>query len=153
MMPEDVAVLRQHLKRDEGLRLLPYDDRTGLPLKRGDVLQGVLTIGYGRAIGLNGISQLEADAMLNQDIARHLSDLHRAFPQTLELDSVRHICLAEMCFNLGVVKLGQFKRMWNYIKRHNWEGAAEEMMASRWSEQTGPRATRLAEAMRSGEFK
>lgn len=142
MTPDTVAALRQQIKRDEGLRLQPYIDTVGK-----------VSIGYGRNLSDNGITQSEADDMLNQDLARHLSDLRRAFPIVDMLDPVRQIVLGNMCFNLGIVRLGAFTRMWGFLKRHNYEGAAQEILASLWAEQVGARATRLAEAMRSGEFK
>jgi lysozyme len=46
------------LKRDEGLRLKPYQDTVGK-----------WTIGYGRNLDDRGISKYEAEAMLRNDVA------------------------------------------------------------------------------------
>lgn len=153
MTPADLSILRQSIKNEEGLRLLPYDDATGSPLKIGDVLKGVLTIGWGRAIGVSGINQLEAEAMLDQDIARHVSDLLRAFPYVAKFDSTRQIVLANMAFNLGVPRLSTFVQMWYALQRNDFHTAALEMLNSMWAQQVGARATRLAAAMDSGELK
>ena len=142
MTPADFSTLRQQIKDAEGLRLLPYFDT-----------QGKITIGYGRNLSDNGISQLEAADMLDQDLTRHVSDLMRAFPYVEKLDAVRQIVLASMAFNMGVSRLSKFVKMWDAIQRHDYEVAAAEMLDSAWSQQVGSRATRLAEAMRSGEFK
>jgi len=147
----DLAVLRVALTRDEALRLHVYDDATGQPLARGDTLQGVLTIGYGRAIGITGISQAEADAMLDADITTHVRDLERAFPVVRTLDATRQIVLAQMCFNLGVTKLARFALLWRAITAGDFARAGLEMIESHWAEQIGPRATRLAAQMVSGE--
>lgn len=150
MTRTDLAVLRDMLKRDEALRLLPYDDATGLAFRQGDTLKGNLTIGYGRAIGLSGITQDEAASMLSQDIERHNSDLIRAFPIVSALDSARQIVLAAMCFNLGIGKLRDFVNMWQAIEDGEYLDAAAHMRDSVWARQVGARATRLADIMASG---
>lgn len=142
MNPADFGTLRQMIKDAEGLRLLPYFDT-----------QGKITIGYGRNLTDNGISQLEAADMLDQDLTRHVSDLTRAYPFIERLDSVRQIVLANMCFNLGVSRLSKFVQMWDAVQRHDFDVAAIEMVDSVWAKQVGARATRLAEAMRTGEWK
>lgn len=153
MTSETLALLKTTLKRDESLRLLPYDDKTGATLKAGDTIQGVITIGYGRALGIAGINQLEAEDMLDGDIAAHVHDLLAAFPIVASLDPVRQIVLASMCFNIGITKLVKFSKMWDAIHARNFDQAAAEMILSRWADQVGARATRLAEMMHSGEYK
>lgn len=142
MTPADFSILRQSVKNDEGLRLLPYVDSVGK-----------ITIGYGRNLSDNGISQLEASDMLDQDLTRHASDLMRAFPYVQQLDPPRQIVLTNMCFNLGIARLSKFVNMWNAVQRHDFDAAAQEMLDSQWAIQVGARATRLAAAMSSGEIK
>ena len=142
MTPADFSILRQSVKNDEGLRLLPYVDSTGN-----------ITIGYGRNLSQNGISQLEASDMLDQDLTRHISDLTRAYPYVNQLDPVRQIVLASMCFNMGLPRLSKFVQMWDAIQRGDFQVAASEMLASVWARQVGARATRLAASMASGELK
>lgn len=141
MKPVDFALLREHVKRDEGLRLKPYMDTVGK-----------ITIGYGRNLSDNGITQLEAADMLDQDLQRHVSDLLRAFPWVLELDATRQIVLANMAFNMGVPTLSSFRKMWQAIKAHDYDEAARQMLDSDWAQQVGDRAHRLASAMASGRF-
>jgi len=52
----------------ESLILVVYDDATGRPLKQGDTLKGHPTIGYGRNLAGNGISEAEAHALLMSDL-------------------------------------------------------------------------------------
>lgn len=142
MTPEDYRLLRQQIIRDEGLRLMPYTDTVGR-----------LSIGYGRNLTDTGISQTEASDLLDNDLTRAVSDLQRTFPFVTELDSTRFVVLACMAFNMGVGRLSKFVKMWAALRRNDYETAALEMLSSHWAEQTGARATRLAESMRSGELK
>lgn len=142
MTGEFLAILRDDLKRDEGLRLLPYADSVGK-----------LTIGYGRNLSDNGITQLEAAAMLDQDISRHVSDLYQALPWVMKLDGPRQTVLANMCFNLGIKRFLGFKNMLASVQAGNYQQAAVEMLDSVWADQVGARATRLASVMHSGEIK
>lgn len=142
MTPDDLVTLRVQLKRDEGLRLLPYLDA-----------DKKITIGYGRNLTDTGINQNEAEDLLTQDITRHVADLLGAFPVVARLDSVRQIVLSNMCFNLGIRRLSGFVQMWAAINRSDWAGAASDMLNSDWAQQVGARATRLAASMASGELK
>ena len=142
MRPDDIAVLRQMIKADEGLRLFPYTDTAGR-----------LSIGYGRNLTDVGISQLEASDLLEADITRAIYDLQVAFPFVMKLDGVRQIVLTDMCFNLGAARLKTFVKMWRAITVGDYTVAAQEMLASQWAYQVGARATRLAAAMASGELK
>ncbi len=142
MTTEDYKLLRRQIIRDEGLRLLPYTDTVGR-----------LTIGYGRNLTDVGISQAEASDLLDNDLTLAVSDLQQAFPLVLDLDSTRFVVLACMAFNLGIGRLSKFTKMWAAIRQGDYATAAIEMMESRWAEQVGARATRLAESMRSGELK
>jgi len=56
-----------------------------------------------------------------------------------------------MAFNLGFNGLMQFKRMWKHLGRHDYPGAAKEMLNSKWAFQVGNRAIELAKIMRTGE--
>ncbi len=141
MMPADYALLRAQLVRDEGLRLKPYTDTIGR-----------LSIGYGRNLTDVGISQAEAAALLDTDMTRAVSELQRAFPFVMDLDSTRFIVLACMAFNLGVTRLAKFTAMWAALRAHEYDQAATEMLNSQWAEQVGSRATRLAASMASGEL-
>jgi lysozyme len=135
----NIERLKVELERDEGLRLKPYLDTVGKT-----------TIGVGRNLTDVGISDSEAYYLLDADIARAGADLDRALPWWVTLGEVRQRVLINMTFNMGIGGLLQFNNTLTRIKAGDWDGAAKGMMASLWARQVGPRATRLAEMMRTG---
>lgn len=135
----DIAKLTKELTRDEGLRLKPYRDSVG-----------VLTIGIGRNLDDVGISQAEAEFMLANDIEAVAADLDANLPWWRTLDEARQRVLANMTFNVGIVKLLTFKNTLAKTQAGDYLGAAQGMMASLWARQVGPRAERLSIMMRDG---
>lgn len=135
--------LRRALIHDEGIRLKPYVCPAGK-----------LTIGVGRNIEDNGISLDEAMHLLESDIERTRSELRRTdFWSFVADDPVRSAVLINLCFNIGLSRLLGFKKMIAAIKAKDWGRAADEMKNSLWYRQTGNRARRLVEEMRTGQFK
>jgi lysozyme len=135
--------LRDTLIRHEGLRLFPYKDSVGK-----------LTIGVGRNLEDQGITEEEALYLLGNDILQAASDLGKAFPVVFALSQDRYEVLVNMAFNLGISRLSKFKRMWAAIEIGDFNKASEEMLTSKWAVQVGSRATELAEIMRYGcEYK
>lgn len=136
--------LKKHLTRDEGKVPHAYTDS-----------EGYLTIGVGRLIDRRKDGKLSEDEMnylLDNDIHRHTGDLISAHPEVQSLDEVRQEVLVNMCFNLGIGKLNEFRKMWGYINADDFKAAADEMLDSKWATQVGLRATRLSAAMRTGRF-
>jgi len=131
--------LRSMLVLHEGLRLKPYR-----------CTAGKLTIGVGRNLDDNGITQAEAFALLENDILAVEADLDRTWPWWREMSEARQQVLADMCFNLGVTRLGGFVNTLAAMKRGDYEAAADGMMKSLWASQVGRRAQRLAKMMREG---
>src|SRR5262245_15035589 len=134
--------LREQLMRDEGRVLHPYKDSVGK-----------LTIGYGRNLDDVGISEQEAELMLDSDIQRTNIDLHAYLPWVFHLDKPRLGVLANMAFNMGIGGLLQFKKMLAAVQASDWERASAEMLDSKWAHQVGERATRLAAQMRDGVWR
>ncbi len=141
MDEQNGALLRAELARDEGVRLKPYLDT-----------RGKLTIGTGRNLTDVGISEDENDYLLNNDIHRAQVSLDTYLPWWRTLDSVRQRVIVQMCFNLGPSRLLQFKKTLPFIQNGRYEAAAREMLRSRWAQQVGQRAVRLAEMMRLGSI-
>jgi lysozyme len=134
------VTLEEQLMRDEGVRLKPYRDSVGK-----------LTIGVGRNLDDVGISHDEADVLLRNDIDRASAWLRTHFPWTLALDEVRRAALVNMAFNLGG-RLEGFVQLLARLEAGDYESAAKEMLDSAWAHQVGPRAVRLAEQIRTGNW-
>lgn len=128
--------LVEQLTRDEGLRLKPYRDSVGK-----------LTIGIGRNLDDEGISEEEADFLLRNDLSTHDSALIRALPWITNLDEARAGVLRNMCFNMGIHGLLGFRQTLALIQQGDYAGAAREMLNSHWAEQVGARAQRLAKQL------
>lgn len=134
-----VEMLVGELKRDEGMRLKPYHDTVGK-----------LTIGIGRNLDDNGISEDEARFLLTNDIASVCNDLDRTLPWWRDLSPNRQRAIVNMGFNLGLPRLRQFRMMLAALEAGDWEAAAEEALNSAWAKQVGDRARRIATMFREG---
>ena len=129
------------IKLHEGLELKPYKCSAGK-----------LTIGWGRNIEDNGISEGEADFLLRNDLMRVQGELSRAVPCFLKLSETRQAVLLDMCFNLGITRFLQFKMMLTALEMEEYEEAAKEMLDSKWAKQVGKRSVRLAEMMHGNRW-
>ena len=155
-------LLMEKLIAHEGLRLQVYKDSLG-----------IATIGIGRNLEDRGITPeelewmdipnmdtiyqygiSEADAMYlaQNDVQIVEEELLRSHPCVENLDAVRQLVLVDMAFNMGVPRLGKFKKMWAAIHKNNFDEAAKEMLDSRWANQVKSRSTKLAHAMHTGEI-
>ena len=112
---------------------------------------GYLTIGVGRNIEERGLSDDEIDFLLDNDINIVVDELGRTYDWFFDLSEVRQRVVADMVFNLGLPRFAQFKNMIAAIEAEDYVQASNEMMDSRWAQQVGLRASRLAEMMETGE--
>jgi len=141
------------LKRDEGRNVI---DGKHMPYKCS---AGKLTIGYGRNLDDNGISEEEAIELLREDMYSASTEVEKLYyfdNTTKGVNIVRHNVLVNMIFNLGITRYKKFKKHIAAVKVQDWEEAANQMMDSSWykqvgSRQVGSRAKRLVEEMRTGE--
>lgn len=141
-------LLIQELTRDEGLRLVAYDDATGKPLKVGDTIKGHITIGIGRALDVHGISPDECQYLLGNDVDAFTAELRKALPYFDTLSDERQRVLVNMAFNMGTAGLLSFHDTLRYVQEGRYELAAKAMEDSHWYTQTGDRAKRLVVMMR-----
>jgi len=112
---------------------------------------GYLTIGVGRNIEERGLSDDEIDYILNNDVNIATDELVVTFDWYADLDPIRQRVVIDMVFNLGMPRFKQFKNMIAAIEAGDWMEASNQMMDSRWAQQVGLRASRLAEMMETGE--
>ena len=145
-----IEILLPLLRADEGTRLVVYDDATGKPIVPGSKVIGHPTIGTGRCLDTNGITQEEADYLLANDIAKVSAALDKRIPWWRSLTPNRQAVLASMAFQMGVDGLMAFVGTLAAVQAGNYSVAAERMLVSLWSRQTPARAGRLSAMMRSG---
>lgn len=129
------------IKKHEGLRLRPYTCSAGK-----------ITIGYGRNIEDNGISEEEAELMLCNDVSSIESELKNKFYWFSNLSEVRKSAITNMAFNLGMPTFKKFKNTISAIESQDWDQAANEMLNSKWALQVKGRATELAKMVRTNEW-
>jgi lysozyme len=146
--PDNEAQLIVELRRDEGVRYVPYRDTKGIPtVGVGHNLQASpLPAGWTYPLTDDQVNQL-----LMSDLANVFSDLNRDLPWWTDLNDVRQRVIANMMFNLGSNRLLGFKNTLAAMRQGRYDDAAAGMLNSAWASQVGARAQRLAQMMRTGE--
>ena len=144
----NVDKLREELKVDEGVKYEIYLDHLGLP-----------TFGIGHLIlesdpehgQPNGtpISEDRVNECFASDTDTMLKECNVLFPDFETLPEEVQLIIANMMFNMGRPRLSKFKNFIKNINLANWQGAADEMIDSRWYKQVTSRADRLVNRMRS----
>ena len=135
--------LVDQIKRQEGLRLTAYQDTLGN-----------WSVGYGHTPAFPGqtITEAEAESWLMQDLNSAQTDLLTALPWCFSLSVPRYCVLWNMCFNMGVGHLLEFRLMLEAVRNANYPEAAKQMMNSLWASQVKERAVELAEQMETGHW-
>lgn len=137
--------LKDTIKEQEGTgpirqgRMFPYKDT-----------RGKLTIGFGRNLDDVGISQDEAEILLDNDLAMARRLVYAQFPWVMQLDQPRQDVVLNMAFNIGVGGLATFKNFLDALQHHDYERAAREMEMSVWFGQIGGRGIPMVWTMRTG---
>ena len=131
--------IKADLIRDEGIRLKPYRDTVGKT-----------TIGIGRNLDDMGITESEADFLLETDIVRTIADLDGVYPWWRELSPNRQRALVNMAFNLGITRLVKFRKMMAAFRDGDYETAGHEAFQSAWAGQVGQRANRIRDLIVEG---
>lgn len=126
----------EQLKIDEGFRGNVYLCTSGKN-----------TIAYGRNLDDNPITKEEGEILLLNDIQKIKNQLKNDY-FFQKLDDERKGAIINMCFNLGYAGLMKFKNMISAIEVDDYTRASEEMLNSKWAEQVGDRANRLADIIR-----
>ena len=141
-----IEQLTAQLRRDEGTMATSYQDHLGF-----------FTIGVGRLIDSRkpgaGLRPDEIDYLLRNDINDRVAALTKVLPWFDRLDEARRGVLINMAFQLGTAGLLGFKSTLALIAEGRYTEAAEQMLKSKWATQTPARAKRLADQMKTGEWK
>ena len=118
---------------------------------------GRLTIGWGRCVDADvagtGITEDEAEMLLENDLKRFSAVARAVAGKEIWalLNQTRREALIEMAYNIGP-SLSRFRMMLAALGREDYEEAASEALSSRWAEQVGQRADRIAERIRTGVY-
>ncbi len=133
---------------------------------------GHISIGYGHNLEQSGMGKSATNKFLGKDIDKGITegdakkllkyDLDevrksikedkRLGPLFAKLDDERQYVLLDLCYNMGVPKVKKFNKMLTAMENGDYEKASEELRRSRYAKQTGPRARRNVEALRTGEW-
>lgn len=140
MMKDGVDRMIEQIKRHEGVKLKPYH-----------CTAGKLTIGVGRNIEDNGISEREADFLLMNDLAA-MADAAKSYDWYAGLNEPRKAVIINMLFNLGQPRFDKFVNTKQFLADGLYEEAAEEMLNSKWARDVGRRAEELSEQMATGDW-
>ena len=131
--------LTDQLIIDEGLKLKPYR-----------CTSDKLTIGVGRNLQDNGITDEEARYLLKNDIARVAGECMAEFPWFSDLTEKRREAIINLVFNMGLSKFKQFKKTISYIEQGLFELAGTELLDSNYARQVGNRSIRVANMLADG---
>lgn len=133
--------VREQLKRHEGVKRFSYLDTVGKT-----------TVGCGRNLTDKGLSPVEIDLLLANDIFDAEDDARRLLSDSIfdALSDTRKTVMVNMAFNLGYARLSRFSKMLSALKVGRYTDAAQEMRESAWYTQVKARAEELACLMDSG---
>ena len=137
----NLARLYRQLEVDEDRRKRIYTDTVGK-----------ISGGVGRNLTDRGFRDDEIDLMLTNDVAEAVGECRRLIRGFDALAEARQEVLVNMMFNMGYTRLAGFKKMLAAVQAGNWREAASQMLDSKWADQVGDRADRLADAMRKGSW-
>ena len=149
-MSNDLII--QHLLREEGERLEPYQDHLGF-----------WTIGVGHLIDSRKrgylpeyirafpITEAQSRVMLRDDVREKRKNLEIALPWLPTLSPTRQCVLLSMAFQMGIAGLLKFHTTLARIRSGDYYGASTSMLSSLWANQTPERAARLSTAMHTGD--
>jgi len=122
----------ESIKRHEGFRKRMYTDSVGVP-----------TVGYGFNLNQIELPKPVAELWLSFEIEKHQKELEK-FHWYNKLPVNVQDALLDMHYNLGDSRFRQFKKMIKAFENGKRDEAAKEMLDSKWAEQVGNRATKLA---------
>lgn len=145
------VTLRARLATVEGDRALAYDDASGLTIVPGRIVRGNVTVGIGRNLYGKGLSPVEIQYLLSNDIEDAAAYLREVFGITwTALNDARQRALIEMVFNLGVHTFGEFVGLIECIEKDDFAGAALAALASKAAAELPTRYKAIAAMLRDG---
>ena len=142
MPREDKHFDRELIKK----RLIDFE---GLILKSYTCPTGYTSVGVGRNLETNGITEEEAMYLLNNDITNVIKDLDKHWIAWRKLPiTAQYVCI-DVVFNMGINTWMSFRMTRSYMELNEWEKAGDELLNSKYAEQVGRRAIFNSEQLRS----
>ena len=133
-------MIRELLKRQEGLRLHPYRDN------------GSLSIGFGRNLTSLGITEAEAEMLLEADIERVEKEMG-AYDYFSNLSPERKAAVMSLGYNLGATRYALFINHHSAMAKGDFEEAAKNIYPdSLYAQQVPNRAKEIAEILLTNEI-
>jgi len=141
----NLQIIKDRIKKHEGYRDTIYADSLGYS-----------TIGYGHLVIEDGFipgvqySKKELEQVFEKDFETAVQSAKKLVGD-YDLNDDAFGVVVEMCFQLGLPRVLKFKFFLAALKIQDYEKAAEEMLLSKWHEQTSIRCEELTKIMRSCE--
>ena len=113
------------------------------------------TVGYGYTHGVlpsTEFSEGMADHKLEEVIQQSVLEVASIVPSFKEQPDAVKAVLVDMCYNMGIKTLRQFKTTLKAFNDKNYEAAATGMEHSLWYKQVGNRAKKLVRMVRTHKF-
>ena len=127
-------------------RLIDFE---GMVLKSYTCPTGYTSVGVGRNLETNGITEEEAMYLLNNDITNVIKDLDKHWIAWRKLPiTAQYVCI-DVVFNMGINTWMSFRMTRSYMELNEWEKAGDELLNSKYAEQVGRRAIFNSEQLRS----
>ena len=104
---------------------------------------GKNTVGVGRNLDDKGITEREAEYLLDNDIVECIQDL-ATFSYWNKLNEHQQAALIDLRFNLGAAGYRSFKMMGKALEIGDYTEAAYQIMHSKYHDQVGKRAEDVA---------
>ena len=135
--------LKERIKKHEGFVPKIYKDSLGKK-----------TIGYGHLITEEDIyeegkeySKEALETCFEKDFDNAVQSAENVIGDIDLLPNAKEVII-EMCFQLGGNGVSKFKNMWAYLGDGDYVNAGNEMLDSRWYQQTPNRAKDLSDIMK-----
>ena len=127
-------------------RLIDFE---GLVLKSYVCPTGYTSVGVGRNLETNGITEEEAMYLLNNDIKTVIKKLDKHWITWRKLPiTAQYVCI-DLVFNMGVNSFMSFRKTRAYMEMGDFEKAGIELLDSQYAKQVGRRAIFNSEQLAS----
>jgi|TARA_R110000772_G_scaffold256291_1_gene372783 lysozyme len=121
--------IKQMLIKHEGMVCSPYK-----------CSEGFLTLGVGRNLDANGISEDEAMYLLDNDIKRVIESLNKNWGAWMTQPSKARMVSIDCTFQMGITGWMAFRHTRALMEMGCWLEASEEILRSKYAIQTPSRA-------------